>query len=127
MDLYPRVCYRGRGVTWMSMAIGHFAVGASTAFLVLNIIPPKIRRKVPDYGFVGIVAGLWAMIPDLARFTDRLLGLHNSIAANIFFFHQIMDVRDFTDSAIVSAACVGFMVVLMLTLWAADFWQRKAK
>jgi hypothetical protein len=111
----------------MSMAIGHFAVGAGAAFLVLNILPQKIRRKVPDYGFVGILAGLWAMIPDLARFFPPLLGLHNSIAANIFFFHQIMDVRDITDSAAVSAVCVGFMVVLMLPLWAADFWQRKVK
>ncbi len=111
----------------MSMAIGHFAAGASTTFAVLHLLPPQIRRKVPDYGFVGILAGLWAMIPDLAQFVGRLRSFHNSAWANIFFFHHIMDVLDRNDSIWVSGALVGFMVTLMLTLLASDFWHRRAK
>jgi ABC-type uncharacterized transport system permease subunit len=110
----------------MSMAIGHFAAGAGCAFLVLNVLPPQIRRKVPDYGFIGIFAGLLAMVPDLARFTPRLLGFHNSVFTNIFFLHPVMDRLDINDSAWVSGGLVGFMVVFMLTLWANDFWRRKA-
>jgi hypothetical protein len=110
----------------MSMAIGHFAAGAGAAFLVLNVLPPRIRRKVPDYGFIGIFAGLLAMVPDLARFTPRLLGFHNSVFANIFFLHNLMDRLDIHDSAWISGGLVGFMVVLMLILWANDFWRRKA-
>jgi hypothetical protein len=109
------------------MEIGHFAVGASAAFLVLNVLPPQVRRKVPDYGFVGIVAGVWAMIPDLARFIPGLLAKHNSAIANIFFLHPLIDRLDTRDSIWVSGGLIGVMIVLMLTLWANDFWHRREK
>jgi hypothetical protein len=111
----------------MSLAMGHFAAGASAAFVVLNILPFRIRRKVPDYGFLGITAGFWAMIPDLSKFVIRLSGFHDSIWANFFFFHQIMDLLDVHDSVWVVIALIGFMLLLMLTLWANDFWQRKTQ
>lgn len=111
----------------MSMAIGHFAAGASTAFVVFHLLPPRIRRKVGQYGFVAILAGLWAMVPDLAQFTARLKSLHDSLWANLFFLHQLMDRLDVDDSAWVSGAVVGLMIVLMLTLWASDVWQHRAE
>jgi len=67
------------------------------------------------------------MIPDLAEFVVRLQSFHNSAWANVFFFHQIMDVLDINDSAWVSGAFVGFMVTLMITLLASDFWHRRSK
>ena len=107
----------------MSMAIGHFAAGASTSLFVLQLLPPRIRRKVRQYGFVAILAGLWAMIPDLSKFTTRLQSLHDSIWANLFFFHELMDRLDVSDGIWVSAAFVGLMIVLMITLWASDVWS----
>lgn len=110
----------------MSMAIGHFAAGASATFVVFHLLPPCVRRKVGQYGFVAILAGLWAMVPDLAQFTARLQSLHDSIWANLFFFHELMDRLDVHDSIWVSGALVGLMIVLMVTLWASDIWQRQA-
>jgi hypothetical protein len=110
----------------MSLGIGHFAAGAGAAFVVLNVLPPRIRRKVPDYGFLGILAGLWAIIPDLSKGVTRLQGFHDSVWANFFFFHQFLDRLDIRDSVWVSGALIGFMVLLMLILWAADFWRRRA-
>ncbi|MBN1191816.1 MAG: hypothetical protein JXA46_18840 [Dehalococcoidales bacterium] len=109
----------------MSLAIGHFAAGASTAFLVLNIIPPRIRRKLPDAGFVGIFAGLWAMIPDVSKFTARLRDFHDSIWANFFFFHRLMDIYDTRDSMLVTGLLIALMFALMAILWIGDFWLKK--
>jgi hypothetical protein len=109
----------------MSMGIGHFAAGAGAAYFVLNLLPPKIRRKVPDYGSLAIMAGLWAMIPDLSKFSSRLNDLHDSFWSNLFFLHNLMDRLDVNDSVWISAIVVGFMIVMMLTLLANEFWRRK--
>jgi hypothetical protein len=111
----------------LSLAIGHFAAGASTAFLVLNLLPQRIRDKVPDHGFIGITAGLLAMVPDLARFFPALTGFHNSNFAAIFFFHRIMDRLDTRDSVWVSVGILGVMLVLMLILWVNSYWRGRAK
>ena len=110
----------------MSMAIGHFSAGASATFVLFHLLPPRARRKVGQYGFIAILAGLWAMVPDLSKFTARLQSLHDSIWANLFFFHQLMDMVDAHDSIWVSSALVGLMIVLMFTLWASDIWQHRA-
>ena len=109
----------------MSMSIGHFAAGASATLAVLHLLPPRIRRKVGQYGFVAILAGLWAMVPDISQFTARFKSLHDSVWANLFFLHQIMDRLDINDSIWVSGSLVGLMIVLMITLWASDLWQKK--
>ncbi|MBN1188885.1 MAG: hypothetical protein JXA46_03960 [Dehalococcoidales bacterium] len=111
----------------MSMEIGHFAVGAGSAFIVLNVLPPRVRRKIPDYGFIGIIAGLWAMVPDLARFLPGMVDFHKSLFANIFFLHQIMDRLDNNDSVWISGGLIGVMVLLMVPLWASDYWHRREK
>jgi hypothetical protein len=111
----------------MSLAIGHFAAGASATFVVLNMLPPRLRRKVPDYGFLGILAGLAAMLPDLSKFAAQLRGFHDSAWSNLFFLHYLMDNLDVGDSAWISALLVGIMIILMLVLWAGDFWRRREK
>jgi hypothetical protein len=111
----------------MSMAIGHFAAGASSAFLVLNLLPPQIRRKVPDYGFIGILAGVWAMVPDLALVFSHWNGWHDRVFTNLFFLHQVLDILDVNEKVWISAILVGFMVVLMIPLIASDYWNRRTK
>ncbi|MDO8577909.1 MAG: hypothetical protein Q7R50_01875 [Dehalococcoidales bacterium] len=112
----------------MSMAIGHFAAGAGAAFAVVHLLPPTVRRKLPNYGVLGILSGVWAMLPDLCNFIPLLVGFHNSRWANIFFLHYSMDfIIDPRDSILASAVLVGFMMTLMLILLADDFWERYPK
>ena len=123
------------------MAIGHFAVGASGAMVLFHMLPLRIRFKMRlGQVFVIVLGGLWAMLPDIAQFTDlmhrfndrywvrvnvfkqtglsdltgfinRVDAFHHSRWANICFFHRFMDVFDKNDSALVSGALVFVMAV----------------
>lgn len=115
----------------MSLEIGHFAAGASTALLAVNLVPPQIRRKAVSYGFdpgfAAILAGLWAMFPDAAVFVGRLKAFHESAWANICFFHYTLDRLDVNNSIWVSVGLVGLMLIFMLTLWVGDFWYSRGQ
>ena len=125
----------------MSMAIGHFAVGASCTMVMLHMLPLRIRLKMTiARGFIVILGGLWAMLPDLKQFSnllhyfndnywtkinlfhqitppdltvfiDRMHAFHDSGWANICFFHRLMDVIDKHDSVLVSGVLVLVMVL----------------
>ena len=107
----------------MSIAIGHFAAGAGIILLGYQIVRPEIRRKVPNKWLMAILAGLWAMFPDLSQFVKRLEGFHDSLWANIGFFHQIMDWLDMHDSIWVSAVLVVFMGTIVVSLLMSDIWH----
>ena len=138
----------------MSMAIGHFAVGTSFTMVAFHILPRRIRFKmVIAQVFITILAGLWAMLPDIAQFTNvmhhfndnywrkislfqhvRLPDLtvfinlirafHNSLWANICFFHQLMDVIDKNDSILVSAVLILAMVLIVSVTSIREFQDR---
>ena len=127
----------------MSMAIGHFAVGASLTTVMLHMLPLHVRLKMTiARGFIVILGGLWAMLPDLEQFSnlmryfndnywtkinlfrqitppdltvfiDRMYAFHASRWANICFFHQLMDVLDKRDSVLISGALVLAMVLII--------------
>jgi len=127
----------------MSMAIGHFAVGASFTMVMLHMLPLHVRLKMTiARGFIVILGGLWAMLPDLGQFSnlmhyfndnywtkinffrqialpdltvfiDRMYAFHASRWANICFFHRLMDVLDKRDSVLISGALVLAMVLII--------------
>ncbi len=121
----------------MSMAIGHFAVGASCTMVMLHMLPLRTRLKMKiGRGFIVILGGLGAMLPDLKQFSnllhyfndnywmkinlpdltvfiDRMHAFHNSGWANICFFHRLMDVLDKHDSVLVSGVLVLAMVLII--------------
>jgi len=127
----------------MSMAIGHFAVGASSTMVMLHMLPLHVRLKMTiARGFIVISGGLWAMLPDLGQFSnlmryfndnywtkinlfrqitppdltvfiDRMYAFHASRWANICFFHQLMDVIDKRDSVLISGVLVLAMVLII--------------
>ena len=107
----------------MSMAIGHFAFGAGTVLAGYQLSRPEIRRKGPSKWLVAIVGGLWAMFPDLAKFVDGLEGFHDSLWANVCFFHQILDRIDTYDSILGGAILVGYMGVFIVSLLISDVWH----
>ena len=94
----------------MSIAIGHFAAGAGIILLGYQIVRPEIRRKAPNKWLMAILAGLWAMFPDLSQFVKRLEGFHDSLWGHIGFFHQIMDRLDADDSDVPPKNCTSYNV-----------------
>lgn len=94
----------------MSIALAHFAVGASLATVaVLYFIP-----ELPYERVVILLSGVWAMIPDVAKLglgsPRQATVLFDSVWANVFWFHQRLDVIDATDSVRFAAVAVGVFI-----------------
>lgn len=93
----------------MPLAIGHFAVGATGALLVL-LVTGLYRRTAQD-GLVAMASGLWVMLPDVGVVLPAVGETDGTPLANLFWFHYYLDERGFTDSATGSALFVGLMVL----------------
>lgn len=126
----------------MSMAIGHFAVGASATMVAYQMLPLRTRMKMRiAQFFIFALGGLWAMLPDLNKFTgimrhlndnywmkikplqgtilsdftgiiNRIEALHDSKWANVFFLHRLMDIIDKNDSLLIS----GILIFIMMSV-----------
>lgn len=111
----------------MALAIGHFALGAMVATVVVGVLAPRTRFK----GTIVVASGFWGMIPDVYLASPNYLGwleaVHDSSQANLFWFHRALDVADPADTAAFSARLValwlgvtvlvefgGFVVALLL-------------
>jgi hypothetical protein len=122
----------------------------------MQLLPLHARIKLSiARAPIVIAVGIWAMVPDIVQFTNVFhffntniwsriglfqgtriadLGgaiqlveaLHNSKWANVFFFHQTMDVIDKNDSAIVSGVLVLIMAALT-SLFLVLEWQERRK
>ena len=104
----------------MSMAITHFAVGgALTAVVALYLLPPSRYARTSV-----LFGGLWAMVPDVhwvtPVFATELYGFHSSVFANVFWFHETLDVIDPTDSREVAALALGLFVFAVVV---GDHWS----
>lgn len=139
----------------MSIPIAHFAVGTSCTMVIFNILPLRIRLKM-RIAQVPIITlgGLWAMVPDIARFCNlmrsfndnywvkinlfgqirapdltalinRIPVFHVSPWANICFFHQLMDVIDKNDSVLVAALLVLVMAVIASATFLKELRERR--
>ena len=97
----------------MSLAIAHFAVGSLGTALLLALVAPRLLRSPT----LLVVGGVWGMIPDLHQIspvvTDALHALHRSPAADLFWFHGLMDRVDPTDSFVFAAEMVALLLVAL--------------
>lgn len=95
----------------MSMAIAHFAVGSAVTILVVTFLLPN----VPYPRVLGLLGGGWAMVPDFhwisPVFPAELKLLHGSPLANVFWFHNALDLFDTTDSKVIAAGALAFLGV----------------
>lgn len=98
----------------MSMAIAHFAFGVTATTLLLLIT--GLHGRVERDGIVGILGGLWAMIPDVHQVLPFGRWLHRSAFADLFWFHGLLDAFDETDSVFVAAFLLGTMVIALVAL-----------
>ena len=110
----------------MSLALTHFAVGATlTALATLYLLPSTQYART-----LTLCGGIWGMMPDIhwvsPVYAAELKTLHSSVFMNIFWFHETLDVLDPTDSYLVAAAAVGLFVgtTLVTDRWAYTIRER---
>lgn len=99
----------------MSMAIGHFTfgVGATTGVLMATGLDKKIKNTEP----IRIAGGIFAMLPDAGKLIPSFDFLHRGWWADIFWLHQLSDILDSTDSALISSIFIAFMLVMLMIFW----------
>ena len=66
----------------MSLGIGHFAVGAAGALVLLMVT--GLHKKTAQDGAIAITSGLWAMIPDMGLVIPGLGRTDGTPLANLF-------------------------------------------
>jgi hypothetical protein len=102
----------------MSLALTHFAVGATGATLLLAYLPVRTRYDVS----IVVASGCWALLPDFWRVTPIYRGavreLSHSALGNVWWLHAALDRADPTDSARLAAVALG--VYLLVTVIYAE-------
>lgn len=95
----------------MSLAIGHFALGAAATALVVTYLLPKL----PYPRTLVLLGGAWSLLPDAAKLfsaAPRLVAFHDSQWANAFWFHRALDRFDTADSPRTSALLVAALLLV---------------
>lgn len=91
----------------MSIALGHFAVGATMTTLLVTYLVPTVRYPRT----ITLVGGVWAMVPDVHWVSPVARGplydLHFSPWADLFWFHRTLDGLDPGDSKTVAAVLLA--------------------
>ena len=102
----------------MSMAIGHFAVGFTATVAVLVVL--GLHRRVNRLGLVGILGGMWAMIPDAGELLPGNPALDHEPWVDVFWFHYFLDTHSFTDGLAGNVLFVALMVATVFAVFALD-------
>lgn len=94
----------------MPIAIAHFGVGYAAGVLAALAVTEYDSSIVLS---VGVISGVFAMIPDVWRFTTVPKHLlHDSLLADVFIAHRVLDT---VFEPLVGAKLMGvFGVALML-------------
>ncbi|WP_158059000.1 hypothetical protein [Halorussus halophilus] len=95
----------------MAMGMGHFAVGATGAIVLLLILgryPWTTRNAV-----VVFASGVWAMLPDVDVLVPSLEPTDHTPLVDIFWSHYSLDTTAFTDSATGSILLVAVFLLVV--------------
>lgn len=97
----------------MSLALAHFAIGATLTTLCVTYLIPGVRARS-----LIVLGGVWAMLPDIWRITPRyqfeIRVFHASPWADIFWFHATLDRVDPMDSQVFAFGML--LVFLVITV-----------
>ncbi|MBX0287502.1 hypothetical protein [Haloarcula salinisoli] len=99
----------------MSIAIGHFVVGAALTTVVVTLFVPGVSYPRT----IVLAGGGWAMGPDFHQVSpvarEALFEFHSSPWADLFWFHRTLDTLDATDSNTVAAVLLsGFILTTLV-------------
>lgn len=104
----------------MSLAVTHFAVGASLTLLLVWFLVPSCRYL----GSVGVLGGIWSLVPDLHYVSPvhvtELRGIKHSVWGDVFWFHRTMD--GWTQGR-GSRGTAGLAILLLLGVMVFVEWQ----
>lgn len=97
----------------MSYAITHFAVGQACTLFALSALPVRVERRTA----VAVAGGLWAVLPDAHHLLPSLRGVtkpvfHDTVLANLFWFHGLLDAFDSPHSYAVAAAALAVLLAV---------------
>ena len=98
----------------MSLAITHFAVGATGTLLIVVVLAPATRYRLS----LVLLGGGWALVPDAGKLYPHptVLGLHDSQWADVFWFHYAMDRLDGGDSVVWALVALAILLATSLLL-----------
>jgi hypothetical protein len=102
----------------MSMAIGHFAFGFTATVVIL--VATGLHRRLRRPFLIGVVGGLWAMVPDVGEFLPGNPPLDHTPWVNIFWFHYLLDTNEFADGLSGSVLLVALMAGTVFAVFAYD-------
>lgn len=102
------------------LAIGHFALGALIALLIIYFLLPKKRLLWLDTVAI-LIGGTIAVIPDIVKQLTGSSFLEEHIVGNIFFFHQLFDTVPWLDTVLVS----GIVFVIFIAVAGGILWSLK--
>ena len=105
----------------MSLPIGHFALG--TGLTIGSLIVTGQHKKVRRPESIGIIGGIWAMIPDIQAFIPALKWLHWGWWTDIFWFHRLVDTIFLADSSWVNVVFIAFMLVMLIISWFTKMYE----
>jgi len=96
----------------MSIAIGHFVVGAALTTIVVTLFVPNVRYPRT----IVLAGGGWAMVPDFHQVSpiarETLYEFHQSSPlTDLFWFHRTLDTLDTTDSNAIAALLLAAFIV----------------
>jgi len=92
------------------MAVTHLALGMIAGLL---IVAPHLNT---DKTLITVYSGFWALVPDASKLIEPLTALHESLLANLFWFHGIIDALETGHPHIEGAvALVSLLAVTVIT------------
>jgi hypothetical protein len=104
----------------MSIAIAHFAIGASFGIIFLfmtGLYKTWLRSMIPFiFGFVSMIPDIHHVIPE-SIFSILVEDIHNSYISDLFFLHRTIDLLDPNDTKMFAFYCLVNLMVLLSSLW----------
>lgn len=103
----------------MSLAITHFAIGATLTAVLVWLVAPTYRYR----GTLTVAGGIWALIPDFYYispvFFSELRGIKGSPLGNVFWFHRYLDglMQGQGSRRTAGLAITGLLVVILFVEW----------
>lgn len=100
----------------MPLAIAHFGIGYAIALIGLFVLTDKHLSTIQTGAVIG---GVFAMIPDIWRFTPiPKTAIHNTPFADIFFGHRFLDTvaESLVGSELMGVVGVAAMVGVLFTV-----------
>lgn len=100
----------------MSQALAHFSIGFGSFLVLTTLLNIETKPHTLSY---AVGSGIFALVPDLHHILPNYSELyfnifHESIIANLFWGHQIMDSLDPSNSNYVLFLCLMYMCLSVI-------------